>query len=148
MQEALGTRPRTRSELIAEALGETVAELRLIDAADLISYIRAGQWANIADLVQSSAELSFEDGALTFACAGDFEVSWGHPPSLSLDLEFQHGGTTAFFALMLGPNDSRIVVKAIWFASAPRDEADGTRTLAFALAAAQRAGASRSGGHR
>ena len=126
-----------RADLIADALAATIAELRLVDAGDFIAYIRAGQWANIADLVDSSAELSFQDGALSFACQADFALGWDQTPSISLDLEFQSFALSAFFTLTLGRRHSAVELKSLWFAVEPDDEAEGTRLLKEALATAR-----------
>jgi hypothetical protein len=138
MQTALPNEMLERSEILADALDETIAELRLIDAGDMITYIRAGQWANISDLVQSSAELSFEDGAVSFAYAGDYAISWGEAPSIALDMEFQTSELTAFFTLTIGPSESAVRIKNVMFTTAPADQEAATRAFAHALAAARR----------
>ena len=124
---------RQRAAILADALGETVAELRLIDPGDIIAYIRAGQWANIADLVDSSAELSFQEGALTFACAADFALDWASGPSIALELEFQGHGISAFFSLVLERNSGSISLRNVWFPSDPANAAQGTLALAQAV---------------
>jgi hypothetical protein len=139
MQTVIANEMMKRSELLADALDETIAELRLIDAADMIGYIRTGQWANIADLVQSSAELSFEDGTLSFSDSGDFSVGWGEAPSISLDMEFQTSDLSAFFTLTIGPSDSAVRMKDVLFASTHDDQAMATHVFASSLAAARRA---------
>lgn len=138
MQTILADEMQARSEILADALGDTIAELRLIDAGDMIAYIRAGQWANISDLVQSSAELSFQDGALTFSYSGAFHVSWGAAPSIALDMEFQTKELTAFFTLTLGPSESAVSIKKVLFAGTPPDEASATRVFAQSLYATRR----------
>lgn len=138
MQTALSNNLLERSELLADALADTIAELRLIDAGDMITYIRTGNWANISDLVQSSAELSFEDGAVTFACSGDYVMSWGEAPSIALDMEFQNNDLTAFFTLTIGPRESAVRIKDVMFTREPNDPKEATRVFAAALAAARR----------
>ena len=137
MRNVIADQGFPRNAILAEALSHTVAELRLIEAGDMIAYIRASQWPNIADLVQSSAELSFQDGALAFACSGDFQVSWSDPTSISLDMEFQTTTVSVFFTLTLGAHESLVEIKHVWFASTPTDDEDGTRILAQALAEAR-----------
>ena len=122
--------------MLANALGDTVAELGLIDLGDMIAYIRAGQWANIADLVQSSTELSFVEGTLCFACSADVEVEWGKPTSISLAMEFQVSEVSAFFTLKLGDLGSTVDIKHVWFASTPETEAAATAIFARALESA------------
>ena len=141
MRNAIADHASTRTAILAEALRDTVAELRLIEAADMIAYMRTGRWANIADLVQSSAELSFADGSIVFACSGDFAVGWGEPVSISLDMEFQYADVTAFFALTLASKRTLVEIKKVWFATIPPDDATGTRLFAAAVSAARLAAA-------
>jgi hypothetical protein len=69
-------------ELPANALGTAfepvAAELRLVDVADFIAYVRAEKFANIQDIVNSSVELFFKPGTLSFGWAAEFEgiVCW------------------------------------------------------------------------
>ena len=137
MREHLLSHSNMRAALLAEAVAEVAAELRLIDLGDMIGYIREQKWAAIADLVQSSTELSFRDGTLSFACMADFEVDWMKPPSISLEFEFQTTTVSAFFTLSLDQTDSNVALKTVWFASKPDSEAAGTRLLAHALETAR-----------
>ena len=132
---------RQRAALLADALSGMVAELRLIEPGDMIGYIRSGQWANIADLVQSSAELHFEEGALTFGGTADFAVDWGTPPSISLDLEFQWHALSAFFTLFLDRFDGLVELKSVWYPHEPDSTNAGTAALAKAVRSARRRGA-------
>lgn len=128
---------RQRAAILADALDDTVAELRLIDPGDIIAYIRAGQWANIADLVNSSAELSFREGAMTFACAADFALDWASSPSIALEMEFQGHAISAFFTLVLDRDAGMVSLRRVWFPIEPDDAAQGTLALALAVADAR-----------
>ena len=128
---------RQYTAILADALGETVAELRLIDPGDMIGDIRAGRWANIADLVHSSAELYFEEGALTFACAADFALDWATSPSIALEMEFQGAGISALFTLFLDRVEGMVALRHIWFPVEPRSAAEGIQALAQAVAHAR-----------
>ena len=123
--------------MLAEALEDVVAELRLIDVGDMIGYIRDHKWATIADLVQSSTELSFLDGTLSFACMADFTVEWATTPAISLEFEFQTAIVSAFFTLLLKQRESAIDLKRVWFSQRQASEASGTRLFARALAGAR-----------
>lgn len=127
-----------RAGLLAEVLHGTVEELRLIDPGDIIGYIRAGQWANIADLVQSSAELSFRDDTLLFGCSADFTLDWSSAPDIALDMEFRGDGVSAFFTLLLGQTDATVALHHVWFALEPPTAAAGTAVFSAALARACR----------
>ena len=126
-----------RAKLLAEALADVVDEIRLIEPGDMIAYVHGRQWATIADLVESSTELFFREGALIFSCAAAVDVGWTFPPSVSLDMEFQGDAVTAFFTLVLGAHDSVVDLNALWFSTARADEAAGTADLAKALADAR-----------
>jgi hypothetical protein len=132
MHEVSADTTALRARLLADALVDVVEELRLIDADDLIAYIRSHRWATITDLVESSTELFFRDGTLRFACAASFDVGWGRAPSVTLDMEFQGAAVTAFFTVTLGATQSEIDLKAVWFSS-PR-ESETAATLVFATA--------------
>lgn len=137
MQQSVLDSSRERAELLANALRDTVAELRLIDPGDLIGYIRSKQWANIADLVQSSSELFFREGTLTFGCTADFSVDWATPPTIALDMEFQSNAVSAFFTLFLERVESLVELKTVWFATQPESAEDGTALLVRAIADAR-----------
>lgn len=91
----------TREKLLADAIREFVAELRLVEVADYVAYLRFEKYANIDDIVASSAELTLKPGVLRFANSGDVNISWGTKPIVALALEFQHDGVTAHFRLEL-----------------------------------------------
>ena len=126
-----------RAAILAAALVDTVAELRLIEVGDMVAYMRTGRWANIADLVQSSTELFFREGALSFACSGEFRVGWAEPASISLDMEFQGDAVTAFFTLTLTPVASLVEIRKVWFDTIPDDAGEGTRLFARAVRSAR-----------
>lgn len=137
MRDAIADHDKTRAALLAAALADTVAELRLIEPADMVAFVRTGRWANIADLVASSAELSFAEGTLAFACSGEVAVGYAEPATVSLDMEFQHGAVTAFFTLTLAPRETRVEIRKLWFSPGPVDAATGTHLLARAVTAAR-----------
>ena len=82
-------------ELLANALGAAVesvaAELRLIDAGEFIAFIYDEKFAKIQDIVNSSVELFFRPGAVSFGWGVEYELDWNSSPVISLDMEFRHG---------------------------------------------------------
>ena len=126
-----------RARLLADALADVVDEIRLIEPGDMIAYIHGRHWATIADLVESSTELFFREGALTFSCSATVDVGWTFPPSISLDMEFQGDAVTAFFTLVLGAHDSVVDLNTLWFDAPREDEATATAELVQALADAR-----------
>ena len=53
-----------REILVGEAIRDVVSELRMVEVADYVAYVRLGHLANLADLVDSAAERYFMPGTL------------------------------------------------------------------------------------
>lgn len=126
-----------REMALAEGLRDVASELRLIEAADLIAFIRTEQFGNIATLVASSAECYFLPGTLKFGNSGDINVRWGGAPVVNLDMEFQNLGVNVYFRLQLEALQAGVEITYISFdASAPDPDAN-TRRLVEAIADAR-----------
>ena len=69
---------RQREKVLADGIKEVASELRLIDATDLVAFIRTEQFGNIGALVSSSAELYFRPGTLRFGQSGDVPDLYAH----------------------------------------------------------------------
>ena len=54
-----------REQILAEAIRPVASELRLVDAADLISLLKFEHYGSLADLVSSAAELYFHPGTVS-----------------------------------------------------------------------------------
>jgi hypothetical protein len=100
-----------KERILSEAIESVAAELRLVDVADFIAYIRFEQFANIQDIVSSSTELFFKSGTLNYGGAADFELDWSAPPLIILDLEFQHHEVAIAFKLALRANRTSVVIR-------------------------------------
>ncbi len=68
-----------REAIIAENIREVVAELRLVDPADYIAFIRCELFANIADIVASATELYFFPVRLNWAMVANFTATGSAP---------------------------------------------------------------------
>jgi hypothetical protein len=103
------------SELAANALGTAfepvAAELRLVDAGDFIAYIHAGKFANIQDIVDSSVELFFKPGTLSFGWDAEFELDWNSLPVITLGMEFRHRSVWLVFKLILRALQTNVTVE-------------------------------------
>ena len=75
-----------------------VAELRLVDVADYIAFIRLEHFATVSDLVDSAAELFFMPGTLRLGHGGEAHVGWSEPPRIVLDLELRPAAHRLFRA--------------------------------------------------
>lgn len=126
-----------REKALADGLREVAAELRLIDAADLIAFIRTEQFANIANLVNSSTELYYQPGTLSFGRSGDIDVKWGATPAVSLDMEFHHRHVSVYFRLLLEALQAGIEITYINFSAGSGDPDENTQALIAAIADAR-----------
>jgi hypothetical protein len=91
-----------QERILADAMVEVATELRLADLTELFLMIRSDQAANLADLINSSSELFFKNGALKYALSAGCELRWESAPTVQLDLEFRHATVTVFFRLTIG----------------------------------------------
>lgn len=122
-----------REEIVARALAPVVAELRLVDAADFIAFIRLDQTAALADILAGAAELYLMPGALRLGAGSEVEASWGEAPRVFLSLEFWLSGVTVFFRLVMDTERAGVDVAYAAFASPDVDEEANTAFLQHAL---------------
>jgi hypothetical protein len=126
-----------RAKAIAEGIREVAAELRMINVADFVCFIQSEQFGNIRDLINSSMELYFKHGTLSYGCAADYELEWDGPPSIGIDMDFHHQKVAVSFNLMLRADHAAVSIRSISFAEpAPSPEED-TRQLIAAIADAK-----------
>ena len=104
-----------RSKVIAEGIRDVAAELRLINLADFVSFIHQEQFGNIQDLVNSSIELYFKHGTLSYGCAAEYELEWDQSPTVYIDLDFYHREVAATFNLALRAKHAGIVLRSLHF---------------------------------
>ena len=105
----------TRESIVANAIGEVVGELRLIDVADYIAFIRLEHFACLSDLVDSAAELCFLAGTGRLGHGGEAHVHWSGSPRIVLDLELRPHGVTVYFQLTLMEDAASVVVNYVSF---------------------------------
>lgn len=126
-----------RAKAIAEGIKEVASELRLINVADFISFIHSEQFGNIRDIINSSVELYFKHGTLSYGCAADYEIEWDQPPSIVLDLEFHHCEVIATFALLLRAQHAAVTIRSISFGEPASTPELDTQQLVAAIADAR-----------
>ena len=112
-----------REQILAEAISPVASELRLLDAADLISLLRFERYGNLDDLVASAAELYFLPGVVNFGLGGDYK----------LDLEIKPRGVTIYAKLSLADHHAGIEINHIAFDKASVDPDENTALLARSL---------------
>lgn len=126
-----------RERIVAEAISPVASELRLLDAADLVSLLRFECYGNLADLVASAAELYFLPGTVVFGAGGDYKLDWGDEPEVTLDLELRPQGVTVYTRLQLGNERAGVEITHVAFDNPAADPDDNTALLAASLRDAQ-----------
>jgi hypothetical protein len=119
----------TREIIVADAIQQVVRELRLVDVADYIAFIRLEHFACLSDLVDSAAELFFLPGTLRLGHGGEAHVDWGGSPRIVLDLELRPSGATVYFQLTLTEHEASVVVNYVSFERPDEDPSRNTALL-------------------
>jgi len=126
-----------REKALADGIKIVASELRLVEATDLVAFIRTEQFANIRTLVNASTELYFKPDTVCFGLAADVELKWGGPPSITLDMEFHHMRVNVYFRLVLEAVHASIEIDYISFEEGSDDPDENTRRLVDAIADAR-----------
>ncbi|MGF1621493.1 MAG: hypothetical protein ACFCUR_12865 [Rhodomicrobiaceae bacterium] len=124
-------------KVLARGLKEVAAELRLVDAADLIAFIRTGRFGNVRSLVNASTEMYFKPGMMSFRQSGDVSFCWDGAPSIVLNMEFRHPAVDVFFQLVLEARQAGVEIEYISFTRQSDEPGEHTRLLAEAIANAR-----------
>lgn len=122
-----------RERALADGIKDVASELRLIDAADFIAFIRTEQFANIKSLVTSSTEMYFKPGTISFGLSGDVVLKWGAPPAVVLDMEFHHQQVNVYFRLLLEAVHAGVEIDYISFEQSSNDPDENTQRLIAAI---------------
>ncbi|MBN9136922.1 hypothetical protein [Phyllobacterium sp.] len=122
-----------RVDIISNHLTEVIHDLRLVDVADYIAFIRCELFGNIADIVNSATELTFYPDTLTFGLGGEYVLDWNTAPKVMLDLEFSNMGVNAYFRLTLSSESTEIDLHHLRFAETGHSPAQNTALLAQAF---------------
>lgn len=126
-----------RETVLGEGMGDVASELRLVDVADLVSYIRNEQFANVGDLVSSSVERYFRPDTLRYGKAADVELHWNSTPSISIDMEFHHKDVSVYFRLLLEALTAGVEINYMTFVNPSDDPSRNTQRLIDAIADAR-----------
>jgi hypothetical protein len=126
-----------RERVLADGLKEVAAELRLIEPADLVAFLRTERYGNIQTLVNSATEMYFKPGIISFGAAGRVDLRWDGNPSIILDMEFHHRRIDVFFQLLLESAQAGVDIHYISFGAPSADPHEDTARLASAVADAR-----------
>jgi hypothetical protein len=119
--------------IIADGLADVFEELHAIELVDLVGHIRSSEYAAIEDLLQSSTELFFKDGTLTFAWNARVDLPWDGVPTVTLGMEFKNQTVSAFFNMSFQAHEQVVQVVGILFDPECRDAAERRFRLRQAL---------------
>lgn len=123
----------SREIIVASAIGDVVAELRLVDPADYAAFIRLEHFATLSDLVESAAELYFMPGTVRLGHGAEVHMGWSETPRVVLDLELRPAGATVYFSLSLGSENASVEVHYVAFDAPDPDPAANTAFLETAM---------------
>lgn len=124
---------REREKALADGLRDVASELRLVDPADYIAFIRTEQFGNLRNLVNSSTEMFFKPGTISFGLSGEVDLPWGCAPCIALDMEFHHLNVSAYFRLVLQSLQAGIEISYVSFEGGSDDPDKNTQRLIEAI---------------
>ena len=128
---------REREKALADGLRDVACELRMVEPADFITFIKTEQFGNLRTLVNSSTEMFFKPGTICFGLSGEIDLEWGCPPCITLDMEFHHMGVSAYFRLMLWSMQAGVEINYVTFKNSSPVPDENTLRLVNAIADAR-----------
>lgn len=128
---------REREKALADGLREVASELRMVEPTDFIAYIKTEQFGNLRNLVNSSTEMFFKPGTISFGLSGEVDLEWSTSPCISLDMEFHHLGVSAYFRLVLWSLQAGVEINYVSFKNSSPEPDENTLRLVDAIADAR-----------
>lgn len=122
-----------REKALGQGVRELASDLRLVEPADYAEFVRTERFANIANLVASSAELFFKPGTIFFGHSGEVDLKWDQPPTVALDMEFRHKRVNVYFRLVLEAQRAGVEITYLNFEGASVAPDENTRRLVEAI---------------
>jgi hypothetical protein len=128
---------REREKALADGLRDVACELRMVEPADFITFIKTEQFGNLRTLVNSSTEMFFKPGTICFGLSGEIDLEWGTSPCITLDMEFHHMGVSAYFRLVLWSFQAGVEINYVTFKDSSPVPDENTLRLVNAIADAR-----------
>jgi hypothetical protein len=113
---------------VADALTGFIQELRLIELADFVAYLRLERHSQLGDLVTAAAEMFFAPQFLELGDGSYAKLDWSGQPAVFLNLVMQTAGATIYLTLTLQAERANVVINYIAF-HVSCAEADEARSL-------------------
>lgn len=126
-----------REIVVANAIQEVVSELRMVDLADYVAFIRMERFANLADIVESAAELFFMPGTVRMGNGAEVHLGWSEPARVMLDLELTPSGAKVYCTLGLSDRHASVDVNYVYFDEPAEEPEKNTAFLAESLSLAR-----------
>ena len=105
------TNAREYEFILAGYLTEFASDLRMVDLDFLVSCVRSEANCSLDEMVQTSSELYFKSGHLSFAWNANAKIDWHGEALISIDLEFSCPEMTVFFTLWLEGGLAAVSIK-------------------------------------
>lgn len=93
--------PIALERVLARHVVGVAEEIRDCDLRVLSGLVEREQYKSISDVISGGCEQVFVPNALRFADAAEIHLSWTEKPRIELAMQFEYGGVTAYFRLML-----------------------------------------------
>jgi len=87
--------------IILESIRPLIRELRLVDAADYVAYLRFDKQNQLTDIFDSAVEQFFAPEFLHYRQLGHADLDWGEEPIVSLELALNTPTAVFEFTLQL-----------------------------------------------
>jgi len=111
-------------EVLACNIKDVIADLCLVDAEIIQSYVNNQLHGNVGEIVSSCAELFFKGHTLSYARSADISTALGQPPCIVLDMEFSHDLVSVGFKLVLGEYSVGVHINRILLSEIPETDLD------------------------
>jgi len=139
----IGKRDSSPAELLAyetvlaEGLKGFLAELVMVNAGVIVSYICNNQHAHLDDIIGSSTENRIKPGRLHYTNHAQIDFDWGEAPSVALAMELRDARLTASFRVVFGGDHIGVDIRGIHFADRIGDADDNLKRFSDAVADAR-----------
>ena len=128
-------------KMLGESIRPFMAEMFLVNAGIMASYIYSGRDGNVGDIVDSSSEMLQHPEYLRYAREAAVSVDWETAPTIALRMEFVHDTLTALFDLVFDAKSVGIEILGIEYRDDVADPADGFERFVQAVSDLRRADA-------
>lgn len=118
-----------QERLVGDAVRGLLAELRLVDVADLLAFARLGHHEAIRDIVRNAAGLHFAPGFIDLEGHANAVIDWHRTPEVELRLSMRAVGIGVHFTVRLSGDEAQVRLTWIEFARNDLPEADRDKNL-------------------